>query len=256
MGLAEAADANLASSAGYLIERGLLPGGSVQRLGNVVVVDSGLPDDTYNLIVGASNMTAGDVDRTIEAARSTGRPFAWWVAPVAEQEGLEGLLVQAGLPVNEREPLMCADTTQAASSHPELEIRQVDSPAALADFAEIDAHLWNPPNENVRRFFELTQSSILDAHYPGRFFVGYCEGRAVACTELHFAAGVAGLYNVATREPHRRRGFARAMVDHALAAAREMGFGQAILQSSPEGQPLYRSLDFEPLGEYVEFSVV
>ena len=255
MDIAEAADANLASASGSLIERGLLPGGTVQRLGNAVVIDSGIPDDTYNLIVGASAMTAEHVDRVIAAVRQTGRPFAWWVAPLPQQEGLADLLTEAGLPVNEREPLMTATTAVNRLDHPDLEIRRADSRVAVADFAKIDAHLWDPPNQNVERFFELTAGALLEPDYPGALLVGYLNDRPVCCAELHYAAGVAGLYNVATLAAERRRGFARAIVHEALATAAEEGFDSAILQASPEGEPLYASLGFTELGRYAEFSV-
>jgi GNAT superfamily N-acetyltransferase len=56
--------------------------------------------------------------------------------------------------------------------------------------------------------------------------------------------GWCGIFNVATPEEHRGRGFGSAMTAHAVEAARAAGARGAYLQSSPMGMPVYQRLGF------------
>ena len=62
-----------------------------------------------------------------------------------------------------------------------------------------------------------------------------------------------GIYGVGTLPEWRRRGLARALMEHVLADAQERGARTATLQSTRMGQPLYESLGFEPAGRYEEW---
>lgn len=62
-----------------------------------------------------------------------------------------------------------------------------------------------------------------------------------------------GIYAVETLPGWRRRGLARALVEHVLADAYHRGARTATLQSTPMGQPLYEALGFRPVGRYDEW---
>jgi GNAT superfamily N-acetyltransferase len=63
-----------------------------------------------------------------------------------------------------------------------------------------------------------------------------------------------GVYAVETLPEFRRRGFARALVEHVLAEARARGARTASLQSTRAGQPLYETLGFTAAGRYEEWA--
>ena len=63
-----------------------------------------------------------------------------------------------------------------------------------------------------------------------------------------------GIYAVETLPRWRRRGLARALVEHVLHHAFEQGARTASLQSTAMGQPLYESLGFVPVGRYEEWA--
>ena len=65
-----------------------------------------------------------------------------------------------------------------------------------------------------------------------------------------------GIYAVGTVPRWRRRGVARALVEHVLAEARLLEARTATLQSTRMGQPLYESLGFQPAGRYEEWAFV
>jgi ribosomal protein S18 acetylase RimI-like enzyme len=62
-----------------------------------------------------------------------------------------------------------------------------------------------------------------------------------------------GVYAMGTAPGWRRRGLARALLEHALADAWRRGARTASLQSTPEAVSLYRSLGFEAVGRYEEW---
>ncbi len=62
-----------------------------------------------------------------------------------------------------------------------------------------------------------------------------------------------GIYAVETLPGWRRRGLARALMEHVLADAHHRGARTATLQSTPMGQPLHESLGFRPVGRYEEW---
>ncbi len=83
---------------------------------------------------------------------------------------------------------------------------------------------------------------------PNRLhFVATLRGEPVARATIVPAAGVAGLYGVATLPPARGRGIGHAITCAALDAARGMGYEVAVLQSSPMGYPIYIRIGFHAL---------
>lgn len=79
------------------------------------------------------------------------------------------------------------------------------------------------------------------------------DGKAVTTAYTHRNGTDCGVYAVGTLEPWRRRGLARALVEHVLADAFAAGMRTATLQSTPMGRPLYESLGFRAVGRYEEW---
>lgn len=79
------------------------------------------------------------------------------------------------------------------------------------------------------------------------------DGAAVTGAWGHLHADDCGIYAVETLPEFRRRGFARALVEHVLADAQQHGARTASLQSTRMGQPVYESLGFTAAGRYEEW---
>jgi GNAT superfamily N-acetyltransferase len=79
------------------------------------------------------------------------------------------------------------------------------------------------------------------------------EGMAVAGGWSFVHGTDCGIYAVSTAPSWRRRGLARALMRGMLDAAYRRGARTASLQSTLMGEPLYRSLGFEPVGRYEEW---
>lgn len=233
---------------------------SVTETDDLMVADSGLEDDTFNIVAAARFTEATAPPRVAETVRilaSTGRPFSWWVGPASTPDNLAEYLEASNLEASETETGMWKDLRGfLPEAHVTgLDIRLVSTPVQLADYATVLSSNWNPPAATVQRFYAEAADFALVASSPARYLVGYVDDRAVCSAEVFLHAGVAGIYNISTLETERRRGYGGAITLATLHAARDAGYETAVLQASEDGEPVYRRLGFTDCGRFTEYTL-
>ncbi len=255
--LLEAMELNLADHAAFLSRH--LRGSLVWDEPSLLIVDSGVPSDTFNIICRA-RLAEDDADQRVGLAidhfRSKELPFSWWVGPTSTPADLGKCLAAHSLPLAETEVAMSLDLSQmpdAAPLPPAVEIRRVQTKDDLAAYASVIAAGWDPPDQALIDVHVRAADSALLPNSPARYYLGYLEGVPVATSECFLAHGVAGIYNVATLTQARRRGIGTAITMAALKSARLEGYRTAVLQASAEGQDVYARLGFIPCGEFHEY---
>jgi len=85
-----------------------------------------------------------------------------------------------------------------------------------------------------------------------RVLIAELDDRIVGRAVVHHADGpigpTAGIYDLAVHPGHQRRGIGGQLTGAALRIGQEMGARLATLNSTPQGEKLYRAAGFEPIG--------
>ena len=259
--LLTAADDNFALHASYLPSQ--VAGMCIIADDGLTLVDSGLRDDTFNIIC-RSRMSEAEASSRIALGikhfRDAGRPFSWWVSPADRPRDLGERLVRAGLKATEWHVAMAADLmamTSELSLPPGLRLERACTPEQIRDFSGAGAGGENPLLDSTdATFFSRATDTLLSPRCPIRLYVGYRDDLPVATSQVTLGrAGVAGIYNVSTRIAFRNRGIGTAMTLRPLLDARAAGYHTAILQASADGQRIYARLGFRAIGKIIEYKL-
>lgn len=184
------------------------------------------------------------IEDTIAFYRSRGRTdFNWLLAPGLEGSDWGRQLEARGLAFEQGEPGMALDLA--------LLPERLDLPSGLSIQAVTDeagVRLWNQtfvPAYGLPPSWEPDcLGMMLASLHTMTSYLGFVDGQPVATASLLLAAGVAGIYSIATLPDWRGKGIGAAMTLYPLFEARRLGCRAAVLQSSEMGYPVYRRLGF------------
>lgn len=214
----------------------------------IAVLACGLPVRLFNevIVVGPSPSVAALGDG-VAALRSLGYRYV-----VHLREGTDNHLIPAvralGLePTHDAMPGMAYRPTRTPGhAAAGLEIRVIDDEAGLADHIDVVAAGFGMDREMVAT---IMPPSVLDSG-PETVYVGYADGSPVT-SGMGFRTGdTIGVYNVATVEAARGRGFGAAITGRVIADGLAAGCRVAALQASPMGRPIYERMGFREVVTY------
>lgn len=231
-----------------------VPGATTRQIGGLAVAATGVPIHAFNVGM-AFDPLAEASDVVSEAVAFFDRahvPFLLilraGVDPAAERAATDrGLRILETLPGMALSPV--PDDTGSRAAAAGLDVREATDERTLADFHAVLAAGFGLP------LAALQQAMGLDVlgSVAGGNFVGYADGRAAAASVGWMEGETVGVYNVATLEGFRRRGFGEAMTWRAVAAGVESGATLAVLQASEMGRPVYERMGFRTVASYLAY---
>jgi len=208
-----------------------------------------IPHPWYNGVVCASPPGANADEAalaSIEYFKARGvAAFIWWLGPEIEIAAWAPHLLPHGFAHDQRTPGMALDLAGLAEAGvpPSVVVRRVEEREALRAWVGTFIPGYGAPESCVEPMFEV-YAGLLRADDPWRHYLIHLDGEPVATASMFLAAGVAGIYDVATLPSARGKGIGTMATRVPLLEARAMGYRVGILQSSPQGLPVYERMGF------------
>ncbi|MFO1306011.1 MAG: GNAT family N-acetyltransferase [Burkholderiales bacterium] len=168
------------------------------------------------------------------------------IFPSGASGAASAALLDAGFADIGSMPAMAVDIDRlSATAMPEGYTFRRAGPDASGDaWAEALAVGYHMPPSLGRRFAPSCMDVDMGSDAAIQFFSIERDGAVVATSTLFLADGLAGIYCVATREEHRKRGLGAHVTAEPLRIARRLGYRVGVLQSSSAGHPVYLGLGF------------
>ncbi len=244
----EAAAVDRSFIATFMALTGGVDGALVRTIGSVPVAATMLPLAFFNAAFVTEPLPAGarDLESAVALFRELGVPFTVHLRTdlgPTTRTAAEGL----GLAWTGTLPGMAMSPGRAPEPPGALSIRRATDEARLADHRAVAAAGFGMPPDMVER---LLPPSLL-ANPDVRAYIGTENGFPVAASLAVRTDEILGIYNVATIEAARGRGYGTAMTWGAIADAAP-GVEVVILQASALGRPLYERMGFRTVVEYEE----
>jgi ribosomal protein S18 acetylase RimI-like enzyme len=246
--LAGAVDANYWQSF-RLVARAC--GGKVLERDGMLAISSGLPVAMLNIAFVTEPLA--EPPRSLKEAMDfydeQRLPFV-----VRMREGVDPESEEAsaalGMPYSDTVPGMALYPVPPAPEPVQgLDIERVRDSNRLGDYQRVAAEGFGMPREWTERL--MGPAFIKLEGFES--YLGTMDGNPVAVSSVFVDGEVAGVYNVATLQSHRRRGIGEAMTWRCVARGREAGCSIAVLEASEMGKPVYERMGFRVVAPYRTF---
>ena len=210
---------------------------------------TGVPAPLFNAVLRVS-AADGEIHEAIDEAsawfRARRGPWSWYAGPASSPAGLVEALEGRGFTRATDPPGMAADLGGLDRLEPgaPVEIVRVHDRRTLRAWFDVFAPSFDLSRPAGRAFHDLLLDAGFGDDLPMHHLVAFERGSPVATASVVPAAGVGGIYNVATRADRRGRGIGRAITLAAMHDIAASDHSVAILWSTPAGLPVYRRLGF------------
>jgi GNAT superfamily N-acetyltransferase len=215
-----------------------------------------IPSPLCNNVLRAQ-LTENDIDVKIEETlshfKSRDLPIRWMTSPSTRPVDLGNHLEAHGLTHMTDYPGMAVhlpELNEELTIPSDLSIERVRDMKALEQMAHTFTNGYGIPVSDGNLIFDIFSS--LGFELPLRHYLGWRNGKPVACSSLLLSSGVAGIYVVATVQEARGQGIGSALTLVPLCEARALGYQIGVLGSTEMGLRVYRRLGFR---EYFKFGI-
>lgn len=223
---------------------------NVKKFGDTLVVDSGMPSDTFNIAYGGSIdiKIANDI-RTHFANKKL--PMAWWVGPEAQAKyDVKSVMKKSGFVHDEYDVGMICDLgtleLPVFETPKGFTIVQCSEQYHYTDFGIVLSSIFDPVDQHVQHFYQMLATIQNASRRDLILFVGYDNGEPVS-TAVVFMTDVAGIFDISTMPNKQKRGYGSAMFYTALKYAKATDCQHAVLQASPDGLNIYKRFGFKTI---------
>lgn len=233
------------------------PQAEVHDEAEMLWINTDVPFPLFNGVL-RTRLAPASIDAAIQSliaqAAARNMPRLWWTGPTTQPADLGKHLERHGFVSEGQLPGMAIDLAHLNENLPMpggLSVQRVTDDATLKQWGQVCAAGFGLPDFMAAAFYDLMSSVGLDIFLA---YLGWQNDRPVATSAMILAAGVAGMYNIATIPEARQQGIGAIMTLWPLREARLRGYKAGILHASQTGMGIYRSLGFREycqLGQYV-----
>jgi GNAT superfamily N-acetyltransferase len=230
-------------------------GALVDRRDGMAIIATGLPVYIFNqvLVDGDDAPKEALADR-VRRMRDLGASFVVNLRTGVDDDLLEAVEAQGLVPMSAEpwmpgmalHPLPPAGSAPAPGGH---EIRRVTDDRGIADHITAAAAGFGMPAE----WLEMVMTAGFIADPAVTAYVGYTDGVPVSAGLGLRVGPTVGVFNVATIEPARGRGYGAAMTMRIVDDGAAAGCQVATLQASDMAKPIYERLGFRTVVEYMGY---
>ncbi|MEK4409651.1 GNAT family N-acetyltransferase [Bacillus sp. FSL L8-0642] len=236
-------------------------GMNVKETKDYIAVDCGLPADTFNIITILNNNLTEGIDKLYKVVNNYNQkkfPMSVWFWDDRHEQTIKSELIKLGLKEAEQNIAMIADlkTIHPTINMPEgFTIQKASSSGQIKNFGETLANLFGTSEEgtHVQAFYNETASFDLWNSENMKLYLGIFKNEVVSVGSLVCTKDSIGIYDIATKEELRGKGFGSAMFNYLLQEAKELKVAQCVLQASPDGINIYKKTGFQSVGQMTVF---
>ncbi len=245
MSLTQFADAHHeAFTRGFELVADSVTAGYVHHTGGITSIVTHSPVALFNqIIVNDDSATERDMETAVAAMGGTGLRFAVSLRSELDRRFVP-VLERSGMNLAEEMPAMVMQPIPDHPMPPELEIRS--GPVVLDDHIHVVSKGFGFPAEMIESVLVPRMANQGDV----TVYAGYLDDQPVTCSVGFVDDRSLTVFNVATLEDHRGKGYGAAMTMKAVIDGRDQGCDVAFLQSSEMGFSVYERLGFETIFKY------
>ena len=187
---------------------------NVDKLGDTLVVNSGLQSDTFNTAYGGK-ISKERVNKVREYYLNHKMPMAWWTGPSSgKNQNIKDDMEAAGFIHDELDAGMYCDLSPINFDEynlpKNLKIIECNNSRHFTDFGNVLASVFNPVDDCVKTFYSKAHSIPSRERDNLMLFVGYINDKPVSTSGI-FITDVAGIYDISTHPKERGRGYGSSM---------------------------------------------
>lgn len=227
--------------------RACIPGAVFRKEADMILYSTGIRNSRFNGVLDARFTEGNLIERTdlaLSHFQDRHLPMTWHLGSLSTPENLGTHLESRGLVLEDVLRGMAVDlaNVQKPEEPSGLEIQSVGDSEALRDCISVVAEAYGFA-EDARRILLDTYTS-LGIGSTHRWALGRLQGLPIATSLLILHKGVAVVWIVGTIPEVRGRGIGTAITHSQLICARDLGYENAVLQSTEMGFPVYKKLGF------------